>query len=353
MKLVLLSLLLFVVSCTSGPKKEPGAITIMTYNVENLFDNLDDPDKDDETYLPIEDKQSARHRMKCQKASKPWYVKQCIENDWDDDMIRKKMQRLAAVITQEGKGPDIVIMEEVENLNVLHRLNENHLKGQGYTEAVLIEGPDERGIDVAILSRLPLAARPKLHEVDLTKVPELNKDRKARPTRGILQAKFELPDGEHLTVFGVHFPSQGAPTPARLAAINKLNSLKRKLPKDSLAIAAGDFNITAKEDGKLGLYREELAKEWLVSHYIGCDDCEGTHSYRGSWSFLDAILFSKNMKFGKRWSVDSKSLRVVNKSVYQMNYWGSPARFSEGRSHLGVSDHYPLAVEIVPNKVVR
>ena len=33
-------------------------VTVMTFNVENLFDNVDDPDKNDQTFLPIEAKQS-------------------------------------------------------------------------------------------------------------------------------------------------------------------------------------------------------------------------------------------------------------------------------------------------------
>ena len=344
------------VSCSSAPKKSPGSITVMTYNVENLFDNLDDSGKDDETYLAIEDKKNARHRTKCQGVGRDYYRRQCLEYDWSDSKIKMKMKRLASVVLQEGTGPDILILEEVENLNVLERFRLNYLQSAGYQPAILIEGPDKRGIDVAMLSRLPLSGKPVLHEIDLNKSAKRDekKDSKksVRPTRGILQAQFELPDSTVLTVFGVHFPSQGNPVIARRLAIAKLNEVKAKLPKSALVIAAGDFNITTKEDAKEGLYRTELSKDWLVSHQIGCDKCEGTHSYRGSWSFLDAVLFSKNMKSGDKWRVDTKSIRVANKSIYQINYWGNPARFSEGKSQTGVSDHWPLMVEIVPVKEV-
>ena len=267
-----------------------------------------------------------------------------------------KMKRIADVVFQEGdKGPDILILEEVENLNVLERLRLNHLAKAQYLPAILIEGPDKRGIDVAILSRLPLSGKPILHQIDLNKQLKGEKKlkKKAWPTRGILQAQLKLPDSNLLTVFAVHFPSQGNPIRARRIAIQKLNEVKAKLPKDSLVVAGGDFNITAEEDAKSGLYSKELGKEWLISHEIGCDKCEGTHSYRGSWSFLDAILFSKNMKMGDKWRVDTKSIRVANKSIYQINHWGSPARFSEGKSQVGVSDHWPLMVEIVPVKEVK
>ena len=40
-------------------------VTVMTFNVENLFDNNDDPGKDDKTYLPIAAKQDPAHIDAC------------------------------------------------------------------------------------------------------------------------------------------------------------------------------------------------------------------------------------------------------------------------------------------------
>ena len=47
--LVLLFVILFV-SCRSG--KETNRITVVSYNVENLFDTEDDPHKNDNEFLP-------------------------------------------------------------------------------------------------------------------------------------------------------------------------------------------------------------------------------------------------------------------------------------------------------------
>ncbi|MEM7646795.1 MAG: endonuclease/exonuclease/phosphatase family protein [Pseudomonadota bacterium] len=355
MKAQVLSFLcsVFFVGCASKEiKPDPNALTVMTYNVENLFDTLDDPNKNDETYLPIEKKQTSQHRMKCQAAGKPHWIRECLKKDWSEVKLERKMGRLADVIKQikKGQGPDLLILQEVENLNVLERLRQNHLAGLGYQEAILVEGPDERGIDVAILSKLPLSQKPILHEIDLMPAAKEVGRKKTRPTRGILQARFELPNKKMLTVFGVHFPSQGSPTPYRRVAVKKLLELKKSLPQNELALAAGDFNITAKEDGKEGLFHKELAQEWLISHQMGCDQCQGTHSYRGSWSFLDAILFSKNFKYGP-WVVNPKSIRLANKSLYQLNHFGGPARFREGTAQKGVSDHFPLAADIYPSEV--
>jgi endonuclease/exonuclease/phosphatase family metal-dependent hydrolase len=343
--------LLTLCSCvTQDYQSRPNAITIMTYNVENLFDNIDDPDKEDETYLPLKDKDTAQHRSKCQTALKEHWRRECLEMDWTDAKIESKMKRLADVILQvnDGKGPDILVVQEVENLNVLERLRINHLQAAEYNQSILLEGPDVRGVDVGMMSRLPLAAAPQLHILDLTQAAK-KAGRKKGATRGILQARFRLPDRNHLTVFGVHLPSQGSPTPYRRVAIDKLNSLQKKLPRGEYSIAAGDFNISAEEEAREKLFSRDLAAQWYISHHLGCKDCLGTHNYRGSWSFLDAILFSKNFKYGQ-WLIDKESIRVPNQSIYQINHWGAPARFDGGEGQKGVSDHWPLAVDIIPNR---
>ncbi len=350
------ALFFVLIGCVSKqytPKKN--AITVMTYNVENLFDTLDDPGKEDETYLPIEMKKTVKHRAQCAKLSREWYRKQCLETDWSESKIERKIGRLADVILQvkDGQGPDVLILQEVENLNVLERLRQNGLQKAGYKEAILIEGPDERGIDVAILSKLPQAGKAKLHEIKLDyidrKTGKVDPTKPARPTRGILQAQLQLPDGEVLTVFGVHFPSQSGPTALRRKALSVLEKVRSSLPKNSYVIAAGDFNITTEEDGKEGLF-EEVSKNWMVSHKVGCDQCNGTHNYRGNWSFLDVILFSKNFQ-SEKWVLDKKSIRVPNKSLYQLDFWGGPARFNDGLSQKGVSDHWPLAADLIPGSV--
>ncbi len=357
MKMRFLFVCLWIVSCATSKEKitNPDSLTVMTYNLENLFDTTNDPSKNDETYLPIENKKSAQHKNKCAGVSKDHWRKQCLFTDWSESKLKRKMQRLADVILQvrEGKGPDILIVQEVENKSVLERFNKNYLQEAGYREVVLLEGPDERGIDVGMLSRLPLVGKPILHEVKLDfidrKTGEVDSKKEARPTRGILQAQFELPNQESLYVFGGHFPSQASPTPHRRKAIEALNAARKKLPKKAYVIAAGDFNITAKEDGEEGLF-QLLAEDWLVSHQVGCGDCQGTHNYRGSWSFLDVILFSKNFS-NEKWQLDLGSIRTPNKSLYQIDHWGGPARFNDGRGQKGVSDHWPLAADIVPGAI--
>lgn len=40
-------------------------ISVMSINAQNLFDTVDDPGKDDKAFLPIELKQSMKHKNAC------------------------------------------------------------------------------------------------------------------------------------------------------------------------------------------------------------------------------------------------------------------------------------------------
>jgi endonuclease/exonuclease/phosphatase family metal-dependent hydrolase len=66
--------------------------------------------------------------------------------------VEAKVSALAAVIRRIDA--DAVLLQEVEDAPLLRRLAER----SGYPEARLLEGNDPRGIDVALLSRLPVLA---------------------------------------------------------------------------------------------------------------------------------------------------------------------------------------------------
>ncbi len=54
-------------ACATEPVPDSAhvSVTVMTFNVENLFDNSDDPGKDDKTYLPLATKQDPGHVAEC------------------------------------------------------------------------------------------------------------------------------------------------------------------------------------------------------------------------------------------------------------------------------------------------
>ncbi len=347
-------------SCVQKPKpifspaeKIPdSALTVMTFNVENLFDTQDDPEKKDEPFLPLAHK-NQRIAAKCRVANEGnnYRLKECLTKDWSEGILEMKMKRLTDVLKQvkNGRGPDILILQEVENIGILERWRQEYLADFGYKPAILIEGPDERGIDVGLLTRLETSGPATLHIIPFKANENLKADQ-IRATRGILEANLKLPDGSPLTVFGVHFPSQGGPTETRHQAVEFLNSLKAKLPADRYVIAGGDFNITSDEDIQSGYVSRILAKEWGVSHILGCADCPGTTYYpkNQSWSFFDILLVSQNMLPEKAtsWHVMPASIRIENNSRYQVNRFGGPARFNENSKN-GVTDHWPMVMEVM------
>ena len=62
--------------------------TVMTFNVENMFDNLDDPNKEDETYLSVSMKTSKMHINNCNKMRYQRWRDDCLQMDWNDVMVR-------------------------------------------------------------------------------------------------------------------------------------------------------------------------------------------------------------------------------------------------------------------------
>ncbi|MEZ4845980.1 MAG: hypothetical protein R2877_03175 [Bdellovibrionota bacterium] len=181
-------------------------VGVMTYNVENLFDTQHDKGKNDYTFLPLEaKKKSKKQKQFCDSIKVPKWKDECFNLDWSVSALDMKMKNTAAAILQvnDGRGPDILILQEVENKKVLSKLVQNYL-GQGqYSSIVLLEGADVRGIDTAIVSRLPIVGKPKLHAIPFVQMTGAE----LKDTRGILEVELELPNHEKITVYANHFPA--------------------------------------------------------------------------------------------------------------------------------------------------
>ncbi|MDZ4082152.1 MAG: endonuclease/exonuclease/phosphatase family protein [Bdellovibrionales bacterium] len=331
------------------PKIEGPRVSVMAFNVENLFDTEHDEGTEDFTYLPLEKKKDEKIKAGCNANSSAYRKQECLDTDWNAEVLTKKMRRVADVIQQvgDGKGPDILILSEVENQKVVDLLNQNHLKESGYITAKVIDSFDPRGIDPGVLSRFPMWREPKIHRLPL-KAEDKSGEYSATRTRGVIEVPVTFPDGTKALVFGLHFPSQSNPSYLRKQATEFLNEIEKTLPPDVIAIIGGDFNITRQEDEVSGYFKTTLNSVWFVSHFEGCKSCEGTHYYhpKTEWSFLDAILVRRASVATTGWQVDPASIRIPNESKYQVNKYGSPARFGAD-SAFGVSDHWPVYLELV------
>jgi endonuclease/exonuclease/phosphatase family metal-dependent hydrolase len=324
--------------------QEQDAVTVMSFNVQNLFDNVDDPDKDDKAYLPLSAKQNDEHIAACNDIEVESWRDECLTLDWSDAALDHKLGVLATTIRQvnDGRGADVIAMQEVENVAILERLRTEHLDGLGYLPAILVEGTDKRGIDVAFLSKLPPEGAPKLHPLPVPEYPDRQGD-----TRGVLQADFRMPDGSVLTGFSVHFPAPFHPTPMRIAAYEHLAALRDALPDHHHVIAAGDFNTTSSEDAREDLLDDYARPFWTVAHDLGCGDCEGTYYYGrdGTWSFLDMILFSPGRGENTTARIRADSVVISNTNPAQVSPDGVPQRYRSAEK-TGVSDHWPIVATI-------
>lgn len=319
-------------------------VTVMAFNVENLFDTTDDPGKDDKAYLPLDAKQSREHIDACNTISVARWRDECLNLDWNEATLEHKLKAVADSIRQvnDGQGADIIALQEIENVRVLERLRNEFLGDLGYLPSILIEGADSRGIDVAFLSRLPLAGTPVLHPLSLAAFPERERD-----TRGVLQADFLLPNGAVLTGFSVHFPAPFHPTAMRAAAYRHLNGLLQALPDNYHAFAAGDFNTTSREDDEQRMLDRFARPDWTVAHDIGCAACKGTHFYARDerWSFLDMVLFTPARGGNTTARIRAESVQIANENPAQVSDIGTPERFNAAR-RIGVSDHWPMIATI-------
>jgi hypothetical protein len=330
----------------------PLKLSVMSFNVENLFDLRDDPGKDDATYLPIAQKRGFEHRGKCWKIAVRKWREDCLSLDWSEAALTQKLSRIAQVIrsaTLDGRGPDLVLLQEVEKLSLLERLISQFLPHSGY-RAVLIEGPDERGIDVALLTRLPV------FETHLHRIPF--RDRRF-VSRALLEVGLRDPRFGHVRVFVLHLPSAFHSSDKRAQALVHLNTLAQQArAKGALVIAGGDFNISAQEEERQGLVARYGRADWFVTQVEGCRFCPGTISHRGRWSFFDQIWVLKAGR-PREWRFRPESVRLVNRLTFQrqsriwvLGRWidalAGPRRFALGKAGEieGLSDHWPVATDL-------
>ena len=319
----------------SFPAQSNSSFSVMTLNVNNLFDELDDPKKDDKAYLPIELKQTNKHINSCNRVPVNSWKNECLYLDWDTETKDAKLKNIARdILLYDETGPDILALQEVENINILEQLY-RLLEPYGYIDLELLESKDYRGIDTAIISKFEIIDS-TLHYIKFSGEFE-DKD-----TRPILDSTILIND-KKIKVYNVHFPAGYHDVSMRIDSLNKLKNLLQthKMP----TVALGDFNVNTEEDSELFIYNDQ-EDLWDVAHLIGCTDCKGTYyySYGKSWSFLDTIFVSKQRNIS--FDTDSIRLHITEHNAYKDS--GKPIRFN-AKSKTGVSDHLPMVARIKIN----
>ena len=290
---------------------------IVWWNVENLFDCQHDSLKQDQDFLP----DGSYH--------------------WTRGRYWKKLDNLSrtiAAIAGEDGWPMVVGLCEVENDTCLRDLVRRSSLRIARYNYIHEEGPDVRGIDVAMLYD-SLQFRLLGHEA--VRIPSA--EHGYRPTRDILHAWGTCPNlPGTLHIIMVHLPSRagsGSKGDAhRRLAVETLCGLLDKLTGENVVLM-GDFNAEPKDKifrnicGRMTSLMPQKKKELRQAR--------GTYYFRKLWCFLDHILVSTNALpyFNKSVNVGKFSFLLTEK--------GTPWRTFQGPSYKGgFSDHLPIWVDL-------
>ena len=283
------------------------------WNVENLFDTINDPHTADHEFLPHSDKK------------------------WNSFKYYDKVKKIAEGIRASGEmyPPDIVGLAEIENSLVLEDLIYSPpLRSTPYKIAHC-PSTDPRGIDLALLYNSEMFSGFDIFKIE----PPGETFFRGRPIVWVTLFTFQ---NDTLDIFLNHWPSKRGGEKANQKRITMANTLVNFT--DSLiesgrdqVIITGDFNDSP--------HSESIEKINQSEYLINCmtNLPNGSHFYRGEYSFLDQIFISKKI------ATQCKNLKVevVNENMlttYSEKYKTDiPFRSWKGPIYMGgFSDHLPL-----------
>jgi endonuclease/exonuclease/phosphatase family metal-dependent hydrolase len=323
---------------STAQKEQYKSAIVAFYNLENFYDTVDNPNINDEEFLPDGPK------------------------NYNSKIYWTKVEHLANVISQIGTdinadGPALLGVAEIENDTVLNDLIHHPLLKQKNYAFVHYDSKDIRGVDVALLYN------PKYFKVLNSRKLFVRMPGGAKQsffTRDVLWVKGLL-GTDTIHVFVNHWPSRvggeqrSAPARAAAAMIDKkfIDSIERININEKI-IVMGDLNddpispsvtkiLGAKEnisDVKTG----ELYNPWIDMYKKGI----GTLAYQDAWGLFDQIMINSSWLDKNQQGFFYYQAHIFNKAFMIENigkYKGYPMRTWDGNSYRGgYSDHFPTYI---------
>jgi hypothetical protein len=333
----------FLVGQTLKKDKNYYISAIGFWNVENLYDTLNDPKKQDEEFLPGGEKAWTGQRY------------------WTKiDHLAKVISEMATDATPEGLS--ILGLCEIENKNCLDDLvKDPKLKARNY-QSILVEGPDARGVDPALIYN------PKHFKVVkvVTYGIVLSYDT-AHKTRELLVVSGSF-FGEPLSIIVNHWPSRAGgeskTIPGRIAGAKMARHISdsiTRLDPINKVIIMGDLNDDPTNESvkkyvktfgdldnpKEGYYfnpMEQLYKKGI-----------GTLAWQDTWNLFDQTILNKPLL-----PTDFKTFQYYKAFVFNKpyvksdfgNYKGYTFRTYSGAEYTGgYSDHFAVYILLVKEKI--
>ena len=311
---------------------------IAFWNVENLFDIKDSPNRTDKL------NRSLQNELK----------------GWNVAILEKKLDQLSKIILQmnDGSGPDILGLCEVENSFVLELLVEKIKSPTRKYKIAHADTNDTRGFDTAFI-----------YDANKISANELFSHyiQKRTSTRDLLQVNFRTNSGTLLVLINNHWPSRRAghykTEPYRMMAGETLayfHERIRDIYGDETAIMAmGDFNdepfsrsiteYARAEQTRAKVTRSSSAK-FLNLMWPLMGSGIGSYYDNNDPKMFDQFLASKGLITGKSGlKVNLKSVQVLRfAEIVQKGTYPKPLRFGRESSlnKKGFSDHFPIALVI-------
>ena len=330
------------ISVNAQEKKKFKVHTVAFYNLENLFDTINDPTKNDEASPIME-----------------------IKAD-QGEIYKKKVHNMARVISDIGEevtnnSPAIIGVAEVENVTVLEDVaNDPLLLSKDYG-IIHFDSPDGRGIDVGLMYQKALFQPISKSKHELKIYDDLTRERIYTRDQLLVTGKLE---GETIHVIVNHWPSRRggeARSRAKRVAAAKLNkhiidSLQVIDPYAKI-ITMGDLNddptnASVKDVLKAKRKQEDVELKGIYNPMIDFyKKGLGSNAYRDSWSLFDQIMVTKPLI-----EKDFSSFRYYKAGIYNKNYLtnkkgrykGYPLRsFADGGFTDGFSDHFPVYIYLI------
>ena len=332
-KSILFAILFIACFCLSSPAQiDKHKAIIGFYNLENLFDTINDPVKNDEQFLPTGSYQ------------------------WTSERYLHKLDRLSQVISDMAKmdgGLVVLGVSEIENEQVLLDLTATErLKPYGL-KVCHHESPDRRGVDVAFLYN------PKrFNVIDTIAFPLIVPNQPEFISRDQWLMTGILDNTDTLYILVNHWPSKSGgekrSLPGRIAAGTLSHDIAADIMKKhpgAKFILMGDLNdnpnsksimeyLGTKTSTK-GLTRDDLFNPmWKMFR-----DGIGSYAYRDSWEMLDNIIISGGLVYPEK-GYKYKSTHIFRKDymiTQSGSYMGYPFRMYAGGVYQGgYSDHLPV-----------
>lgn len=330
--------LLILSFCLILKAQEP--FRVMFYNVENLYDTINNPRTADDNLTP----EGNLH--------------------WDSYRYHKKLEDISKVISSLGGKypPAIVGLCEIENETVIKDLAQNSSLAKHKYRYAITKSKDSRGSNVGFLyqrDQLKLISRKSY-------TPVIDKSAN-RKTRDIFHITAKVVSGDTLDIFICHYPSRSegvkksAPYRIEVSKLlkKKTDNLLKTRKKPNIIIM-GDFNDYPHDTSmQKTLGAQSLEKTikpnqlYNMFLHLGRQNLKiASYKYQGKWGYLDQFIVSGNLleKNNSVYIIDKKAQVYAPDFLLdydERNKNKKPFRTFAGWKYLGgVSDHLPIYFDL-------